>query len=121
MQHLDLGASGKEFQRYHDTVILLSKESSVKCIEHNRDLVKGPFQSFLYRFTAVVHRPRLFSSVENECKLYPIPLVVLQSAAMQRQGVAKDLTIIHDSDDKLSCSPTNAFVITYTSAQGDVL
>ena len=104
--------------RYRDPSV--SKESSVKCLEHKRELVEGPFQSFLYRFTALVHRRRIFSSVGKECKLYPIPLVVLQSAATQRRGIAKDLTIVRDSDDKLSCSRTTAFVITYTSARGDV-
>ena len=71
--------------RYRDPSV--SKESSVKCLEHKWELVEGPSQPFLYRFTALVHRRRIFSSVGNEYKLYPIPLVVLQSAATQRRGI----------------------------------
>lgn len=67
----------------------VTKQSSLKCLEHKRELDEGPSQLLLCRLTALIHFLLRVSSFGNECKLHPIPLVVLHPAATQRLGIAK--------------------------------
>ena len=65
------------------------KQSSLKCLEHKRELDEGPSQLLLCHLTALIYFLLRVSSFGNKCKLHPIPPVVLHLAATQRLGIAK--------------------------------
>ena len=74
----------------------VSNESSVKWFAHKKEVDDGPCQSFLCCFTVLIHLLLRLSSLGNLCKLRPIPLLVLQSAATQlRWGIAKYLSMYY--------------------------
>ena len=92
------------------SLLFISYKSSVKWFKLKTEVGEGPFQSFLCCFTALIHLLFRLSSFGNLCKLYPIPVVVLQSAATQlRWAIAKSRL------DSLKCGHLNVNSCTYNA------